>query len=129
MKIAKSSNMGSNNGSSRIHVNDPIKLILALDNDVSKLFQLAQGRVRLGTGTDGDRGENISGEFQVVSNTGTANTEFAITHTVGSVPVGFMVLKNSVNGNVYNGTSAWTDTTIYLRHSGANANITVFLFK
>jgi len=104
-------------------------MLHALDNDVEKLYQLTQGRIRFGTGSDGTKGENIAGEFQVVADTGTANVEFSITHTLGAVPVGYILLKNSVSGSVYNGASAWTDTTIYLKHSGANANITVFILK
>lgn len=104
-------------------------MIHALDNDVEKLFQLTHGRIRFGTGADGDRGENIAGEFQVIADTGTANTEFSITHTLGSVPIGYIVLKNSVSGSIYNGSSSWTSTTIYLKHSGANAAITVFILK
>jgi len=103
--------------------------LLSLDNDVQKIFQALQGRIRFGTGADGARGENISGEFQVVSDTGAANTEFSVAHTLGSVPIGYIVIKNNKAGAVYDGTSAWTSTTLFLRHEAANSAITVFLLK
>lgn len=108
---------------------DQERLILSFDNDLQKLFTAMQGRIRFGTGADGARGENIEGEFQVVSDTGSANTEFAVTHTIGAVPIGYIVIKNSKAGTVYDGTTSWTSTTLYLRHEAANAAITVFLLK
>ena len=122
MKLIKSSQLSERSGNIIDQLRD-------LDNDVKKLFDMAQGRVRFGTGTDGARGENISGEFQVVSDTGNANTEFSVIHTLGAVPVGYLVLKNSKAGAIYDGTTAWTSTTIYLRHEAANAAVTVFLLK
>lgn len=100
-----------------------------LRTSIDKLYLLARGRIRFGRGNDGDRGENISGEFQVISDTGTAGVEFQVAHTLGAVPVGFIVLKNNKNGVVFDGSTAWTSTNIFLTHGAANATITVFLLK
>lgn len=100
-----------------------------MDQDFLNLFLLAQGRIRFGTGTDGDRGENISGEWQVISDTGSADTEFSVTHTIGSVPIGFLVMSRNKGGVVYNSSTQWTTTTVYLKCTTANTNITIFLLK
>ena len=103
--------------------------IRALDDDLKKLFLALNGRVRFGDGADGERGENISGEFQVVADTGTANTEFSITHTLGATPIGYIVTKISNAGVIYDSGTAWTSTQIYLKSSAANSAVTVFLLK
>lgn len=100
---------------------------LKIEQDINRIIECLKGRVRFGTGTDGDRGENIAGEFQVIADTGSANTQFSVTHTLGAVPVGYIILKNSKSGVIYDGTDAWTSTTIYLKCSAANAAITIFL--
>jgi hypothetical protein len=99
-----------------------------LEQDLSQIFEAFKGRVRFGTGADGDRGENISGEFQVVT-TSTANTAFSVTHSLGAVPIGFLVINNNTKGVVYDSGTAWTDTTISLKCSEATATLTLFLLK
>lgn len=114
-----------------LQINDPElkKQLKRADQDMANLFLAMQGRIRFGTGTDGDRGENIAGEFQIVSDTGNANTEFSFTHGLGAVPVGFLVINIDKGGVVYDSGTAWTSTTIYLKCSVANANVKLFLIK
>jgi hypothetical protein len=99
-----------------------------LEQDLSQLFLFSQGRVRFGSGTDGDRAENISGEFQVKT-TSTANTAVSVSHTLGATPIGYLVIRNNTKGVVYDSGTAWTDTTISIKCSEANATITLFLLK
>lgn len=121
MIIAKQTSM-----SSRENVRELDKFI---NKDLRNLFLLAQGRIRFGTGTDGDRGENISGEWQVVSDTGVADTEFAVSHNLGAVPIGYLVMKISNGGVIYDSGTAWTSSVIYLKSSAANSAVTLFLIK
>lgn len=124
MQVAKVSNKTDLNIPDRV-----TNYLDSIDTDITTLFLAMQGRIAFGSGGDGVRGENISGEFQVVTDTGSADTEFTVTHNLGAVPIGYIVMKNSKSGNVYSGTTAWTSSTIYLKHSSANANITIFLIK
>jgi len=71
--------------------------------------------------------ENFNCESHAVADTGAANTEFAVAHTLKRVPTGYLVIKNSTTGAVYDGATTWTTTNIYLRCSIANANITVII--
>jgi len=100
-----------------------------LDTDVKNLFLLSQGRIRFGSGTDGDRGENISGEFQVYTSNGTPNTADSIIHTLGSVPVGFIVINLDKGAVIYDSGTAWTTTTISLKSTVASTTATIFLLK
>lgn len=115
MKIAKKSVNGNN-----------------VDTDLNSLFLAMQGRLRFGDGGDGDRGENISGQFQSFTSHATANTEFSVSHTLGSVPVGYLILGRDKTGNLYqlSGTgTAWTSSTIYLKCSVSSVTFLVFLLK
>lgn len=120
MKIAKS--FTYNTGS------DIESNMRRLEQDLSQLFLFSQGRVRLGTGTDSDRGENISGEFHVVTTSG-ADTEFTVSHSIGAVPVGYLVLKSDKGGVVYDSGTTWTDSAIYLKCTTATTTLTLFLLK
>jgi hypothetical protein len=103
--------------------------LTALDSDVANLTRLAQGRVRFGAGTDGAKGENVSGAFEVVTDTGSANTEFTVAHTLGVAPIGYLVTKINKAGVVYDSGTIWTSTNLYLKCSVANCAVTIFLIK
>lgn len=71
--------------------------------------------------------DNMSGVF-VTFTTSTANASNSVTHTLGSIPIGFIVTNINVGGVVYApSTLNWTATQIQLYCSAANATITVFL--
>jgi len=125
MDIAKSSNIPANFKDS----DKSEEYIKALDGDVRNLFACLQGRTRFGSGTDGSKGENVSGQFQVVSDTGSADTEFTVSHDLGAVPIGLILIKSNKAGIVYSGSTSWTSSAVYLKCSVANANVTIFLLK
>ena len=100
-----------------------------VDRDLQNIVNCLTGRIRFGTVADGARGENMSGEWQVIADTGNIDTEFSVTHTVGAVPQGFLVTNINAGGVIYDSGTAWTDTTIHLKCSAANAAVTIFLLK
>jgi len=108
---------------------EPEKHINAVDRDLLNIILALQGRIRFGDGTDAEQGENVAGEFQVVADTGSANTEFSVTHSLGVVPIGFLVTNIDKGGVVYDSGTAWTTTAINLKCSVANAAVTLFLLK
>lgn len=85
-----------------------------------------------GTGDDGQQNGNIEGEWQEFTSHGTANTEFAVAHGLGSVPLGYMIVSQDKAGSLYQmhdtGT-AWTSTNIYLKCSVVSVKFLVFLIK
>lgn len=123
MIINKTSNLNVfKYGSSQGYINN-------IDTDIRNLFLFSQGRVRFGNNTDGAFGENVSGQFQIVTDTGTADTQFTVSHGIGAVPIGFLVLNINKGGVVYDSGTAWTSTNIYLKCTTANTNVTLFLLK
>jgi len=71
--------------------------------------------------------DNISSDIVAVADTGLANTEFTVTHTLKRVPQGFIIINNDKAGVVYNSTTVWTTTAIYLKCNTANCSISVLL--
>lgn len=106
--------------------------IRSVDKDLITLFNCLQGRVRFGPGTSGNDGENIYGQFLQILTSGTSNAETTYTHTMGAVPVGYIVLWTDKSGNIYQGPStgtAWTKTSISLKSSGSAVTALLFLLK
>lgn len=100
-----------------------------VNKDISTLFLFTKGRTRFGDAVNNQNGENIAGEFIIYTSNGSANTEDTIPHTIGSVPVGYIVLKQDKASNVYLGTTTWTSSSIYLKQSGTTVATTLFLLK
>lgn len=108
------------------------KQLPILQNDINKLYLCLQGRVRFGRGSDGDRGENMAGEFQQFTTSGTPNAENTIAHTIGAIPVGYIIVWQDKAGTLYQGPTtgtAWTSTNIYLKCSVASVTFSVFLIQ
>ncbi len=120
MKLSRLSVAGKRN------VGDPEDHV---HTDLTNLFLWSHGRVRFGTGVDGDRGENIDGEFQVFTSNASPDTTDTITHTLGAVPIGFIVINLDKGAVVYDAGVAWTSTDISLKTTIASTLVTVFLLK
>jgi len=72
--------------------------------------------------------ENVVSIEATVSDTGTADTEFSISHKLGHVPR-FYIANLDRAGVVYDSNrTSWTSSTITLKCSAANASIRLTLF-
>lgn len=126
MEIVKKSNFIGDNLEDKDRA---IEYFNNLDDDIQHLMLFSQGRVRFGTPSDGNNGENMSGQWQVVADTGNADTEFTVAHTIGAVPIGFLVTNIDKGAVIYDSGTAWTSTNIYLKSTVANTAVTLFLLK
>lgn len=63
-----------------------------------------------------------------VADTGTADTEFTVSHYLGRIPEGYLLTCTDKAASVYESGTAWTATTIYLKCSAANAKIDLLVF-
>ena len=100
------------------------------DTDFNTVFLCLQGRVRFGSGTSGNNGENIAGQFLSITTNGVANTESTFNHTMGSIPVGYIVIGQDKAGSRYQLSStgtAWTNNQISLKCSVASVQFKLFL--
>lgn len=99
---------------------------------ISKLYDLVHGRVRMGTGTSGDRGENLDGYFKQFTSHASIDTEFTVAHGCGITPVGYQILWQDKAGSLYQGPStgtAWTSTNAYLKCSASSVTFLVFFYR
>lgn len=84
--------------------------------------------VSYGSGSNTDTSQNLDGCWATAVTPGSANTEFAVTHFLGRVPVGFHVTNKDAAGDTYSGTTPWTKTTIYLKCTSTGTTLTLFIF-
>lgn len=89
-----------------------------------QLVRIVNGQLSFGNGLTPD---NIAGVWAAIADTGLANTNFTFTHNLLYVPTGFIVINQSVAGVIYQGSVAWTKTTITLRCSVAHDKILLFI--
>lgn len=123
---------GSNYNTSKFVTDDGKGDIRSIDSDLIDLFKCLQGRVRFGEGVSGNRGENLDGAFLTITTNGLANTESTFTHTLGSVPIGYIVLWQTISGSIYQGPTTgtvWTSTTISLKGSANSITAKLFLIQ
>lgn len=57
-----------------------------------------------------------------------ANTQDTVAHTLGKVPIGYIVVSQDKAGIVYNGGTTWTTTNIYLKNSVASVATKIIVF-
>jgi hypothetical protein len=68
-----------------------------------------------------DADSNMEGDKLAITSPVAPNTEFAVNHSLGRVPSGFIYLGGTNQGHVYRGVTAWTKTQIFLKETqGSN---------
>jgi len=72
--------------------------------------------------------DNFNAEVKTIADSGLADTQNTVAHTLKRVPSGFIVIKINKGGVVYDSGTSWTDTALYLKCSAANAAITLLVF-
>lgn len=81
-----------------------------------------------GTIANDDKAGNISGVWVVFTSNASANTEDAVAHALGRVPLAIFAAIPDKAAAIYDSGTAWTDTTIYVKSSVASVawNLLVF---
>ena len=75
-----------------------------------------------------DPAKNVAGyHAQNVTTPASANTEFTITHNLGYIPQRFWVTNINANATIYQSTTPWTATAIYLKCSGSSTTVSLFI--
>lgn len=73
--------------------------------------------------------DNFNAQIVTVADTGTANTEFSVAHTLKTVPAGFILININNAGIVYDSGTVWTTTALYLKCSAANCTIKIIVLS
>lgn len=104
--------------------------IINYDTDFNQVISCLNGRVRFGPGVSGNSGENIAGQFLTITTSATPNAESTFTHTMGAIPVGYIIIGQDKAGSLYQLSStgtAWTSSSISLKCSVASITFKLFL--
>ena len=132
MKLAKQNIYRARTGEKDEDNKELASQIRRLNDDLTKVFLALQGRLEFGTGTDGENGENIAGQFQEFTVSAGADTEFNIAHTIGSIPKGFLVMYQNKAGQLYQDPTVgtdWTATQVSLKSTVDDVLYNIFLIK
>lgn len=107
-----------------------------MDSDLSRIYALSQSGISFGTTSNLKPGENIFGQWLTVSDSGTVNTEFSITHSlsgesIGIIPGNYFITSISKGGVVYKDPAgtAWSTTKVYFKCTTANTAINIFITR
>lgn len=77
---------------------------------------------------DDDKAGNLNGVYVVFTSNGVANTEDTVAHNLGRIPVGYIPVRQDKSAILYDGTTTFTATNLYLKSSAATVAWTVLIF-
>lgn len=107
-----------------------------MDSDLTRLFDITNSGISLGLTSNLSPGENVFGQWLTVADTGNANTQFTVPHTlssqgIGLIPGNFLITMISAGGIVYKDPvgTAWTTSNIYLKCTTANTALNIFITR
>lgn len=86
--------------------------------------RVINGGLSFGAGTTKD---NIDGAWVTAVTPGAPNTDFVVTHNLGRIPVGYIVMSKSAACDVYTGSVGATATQLTLRGTVAGVTVTLFI--
>ena len=71
--------------------------------------------------------DNFNAEVVTIADTGAADSENTLSHTLKRTPNYFIVLYSDKAVSAYDGGTSWTSTAVYLKFNAANCNVKVLL--
>jgi len=71
-------------------------------------------------------GDNMSASIQALT-FDAANKESVLKHNLGRVPIGFITISKSVDMNLFNGPTAWSNENIYIQSSAAGTATVIII--
>lgn len=74
-----------------------------------------------------DADSNMEGHKVYAVSPAAPNTEFAVPHSLGRVPMGFIYMGGSNQGLVYKGATPWTATQIFLKETQGSNGFILFI--
>lgn len=72
--------------------------------------------------------DNFDAYIATITTDATPGLETAITHGLKRVPSGYLVMSRDKAAIIYDGASAWTATTLYIRSDVASVTAKVIVF-
>jgi hypothetical protein len=113
-----------------IAIDDPNAAFI-YNSQLRDLFAASQNlslTIRSGAIQHGDKVGNLAAKYLVFTSNGAANTEDTILHGLGHIPNGYIVVRQDKSSVVYDSTTAWTSTSIFLKSSAASTAWTLIVY-
>ena len=88
--------------------------------------RVLSGNISFGQ-SDADTGRNIDVARGTGTSPATPNQTFSVSHALGRVPVGFIVIRTDKACSIYDSGTAWTSTSISLKCSVASVTFTLLV--
>jgi hypothetical protein len=86
--------------------------------------KVINGGLGFGDGIDYD---NLMGKWISYTTNSTKDTEDTLTHNLGAIPIGFILLKPPTSGAINRGATTWTTSRLYLQCSAAAQTAEIFV--
>lgn len=103
--------------------------IASIYSQLEVMVAALNGKLSFGNGVHRSNAGNMDGQIHEITFPAAPNTEFAIRHNLDRVPVGYIVFRKAVACDVYDSSSgSWSNTTIYLKCTVADAVVALILF-
>lgn len=107
------------------------KQITELNKQLDQIILCLNGRITFVDGeiSNQEKSENLDGQFIVFTSLG-ADVETTIPHTLGRIPVGYIIVSQDRASSLYHASTdtSWTTSNIYLKSSAATATYTILIF-
>jgi hypothetical protein len=104
-----------------------IELPVVGDQSVIKQFDEILQRVSLGP-TSGVKAGNFDGQWIEFTSSATPDAENTVEHDLDRIPTGYIVGQRNKAGVLYNGTTTWTSSNIYLKCNVASTAFRIFVW-
>lgn len=72
--------------------------------------------------------DNFNAAIVSISDTGAANAENTVVHSLKRVPIGFIMINTNKGTTVYDSGTAWTTENIYVKFGTANCTVKLLVF-
>lgn len=111
-----------------MRVRQPLPGLENLKGFADDIYKLIRANITFGSGTTDDS-QNIKGRWVTEGTPVAPNTDFSVTHNLGVIPTGYLIMKQDKACSFYVGATPWTDRQIFLKASVASVTFTVFILS
>jgi hypothetical protein len=109
---------------------DPLS-VYHQDEYLRQLFMVSQNlslTQRDGPIQNNDKAGNLLAKYVVYTSNAVANTEDAIPHKLGRVPVGYIPVSRDKSATLYDSGTDFTTTTLYLKSTAASVTWVLLIY-
>lgn len=89
--------------------------------------KLSDGTIGLGSANDGSTAGKLNAKFQIAT-TAASNTVVTVPHGLARAAVGYDVIRNNKDSTIYDGSTVFTVTNIYIKSTRQSTLVTLRIY-